>query len=264
MVPPTPSASTDSWLKVIAFGCTHMPISDPKTVAWRSAQVEEYQPEVIVHLGDWLDADAASRWPNEHDWTLKDEYRAVADDMRHLQKLVPKAKRVWLLGNHDDNLRAPNRIPKKLREVCSWEQDPDMQAAITDGDWKIVPYSHRAMYRIGQVTFQHGAQTNLNAERDQCLLYGVQHGLHVSAHLHRPREITRVVLPGKVPLPYWYANVGCEADWSKMEYVQRASIALWGSGLMKLRINAAQRRSSFASVQWAADPGLVLYKMAHG
>ena len=246
--------------KVLAFGCTHLPVHSEQFRQWRLEKIREFKPDVVVNLGDWLDADAASRWPNEHEWTLKDEYRLLAQDANDIREAAgPDAKLVWLLGNHDDNLRAPNRIPKKLREVCSWEQDLDVHEAIRS--WRVVPYGHRQHFRIGQLTFLHGAQTNINSDRDQALLYGVQHGLTVSAHTHRPVDITRVVLPGKIPLEYYFANVGCGADWDKMEYVQRTNIATWGRAILLAEVNDKQRRSSFASKQWTAE--LIVHSRAH-
>jgi predicted phosphodiesterase len=246
------------WLKVVAFSCTHHPLADEDTTKWRLSEIKQFKPDVVVNLGDWMDADAASRWPNEHQWTLADEYRAVASDAIAVRSAAPSAKLVWLHGNHDDNLTSPNRIPIKLRDVCSWKNDKGL-AQVLKG-WTIIPYTHRSYYRIGQVTFQHGAQTNVNADRDQSLLYGVENGLWVGGHTHRPQQITRVVLPGKIPLNRYFCNVGCGMDWEKMEYVRRSNIATWGHGIVKLLVNP--RRSAFASVQWeGVDSGIKIHKM---
>jgi len=241
-------ANLEGWAKVIAWGCTHLPVHDEDTRQWRLERIRQEQPDYVINLGDWLDADGASRWPNEHEWTLADEYRWLAKDAGDIAKASPKSQKVWLLGNHDDNLRAPNRIPKKLREVCSWEQNLEVHEAIRD--WTVVPYSERHYYRLGQVTFRHGCNAGTNCDRNAALLHGVANGLVIGAHTHAPVQPTQVVLPGKIPLPYWYANVGCGADWDKMEYVSRSNIALWGHAIAVAHVNCKQRRSSFASRQW--------------
>jgi predicted phosphodiesterase len=269
----------DDWSKVLAFGCTHIPLDDKAATAWRLKQIAEYQPDYVVHLGDAMDADGASRWPNEHDWSLLDEYRLWAEDLRLMREAAGKAKVIWLLGNHDANLSAPNRIPKKLREACAWTQNQDVmkqlgghvrtveacgQKVEVYENCTVVPYGARSVYRLGQLTLQHGAQAGVNSDRNQCLLFGVEHGLYVSAHTHRPVGITQVILPGRIPQKKWYANVGCGADWDKMEYVQRSNIALWGHGLLKVRVNVAQRRNGgWATRQWEADPGVVILRTAH-
>lgn len=255
-----------NWLKVIAFGCTHHPVSDAENTEWRNRQIAEFQPDVVVHMGDWMDADAASRWPNEHEWTLQDEYDAVAADARTINRLVPDAKKVWIMGNHDDNLESPNRIPKKLRDVCSWRNYSPLLYELSS--WKIIPYGHRLKYednkwlggyRIGQVTFQHGAEAGSSADMDQAVLYGVENGLWVGSHTHRPLPVQQAIMRNKIPLRYWFCNVGCGADWDKMEYVRRSNIARWGHGLLKLHVNPA--RSAFSSRQWEGE--VVIRKMAH-
>jgi predicted MPP superfamily phosphohydrolase len=235
-----------------------LPVHDEATRQWRLDQIERFQPDYIINLGDWLDADAATRWPNEHEWTLADEYRLLAKDAREISLRAPQAQKVWLLGNHDDNLRAPNRIPKKLREVCSWEQNPDVQAAL-DG-WKTIPYSERHYFRLGHVTFRHGCSAAVNCDRNGAMLHGVVNGLTVGAHTHRPVQPTQVILPGKLPLPYWYANVGCGADWNKMEYVTRSNIALWGHAVGLIQVNL-KPRSSAVGCQWECE--IKVRKMAH-
>lgn len=246
--------------KFVAFSCTHFPVHSEEFRQWRLAKIREIRPDVVVNMGDWLDADAASRWPNEHDWTLQQEYDLAAKDARETREAAgPDARLVWLLGNHDANLEAPNRIPKKLRELCSWRQHLEMHEALKD--WTIIPYTHRSYWRLGQVTFQHGAQTNVNAERDQAILYGVPRGLYVMGHTHRPIPVSRVILPGKVPVfGLHYCNVGCGADWDRMEYISRSNIALWGRGLLVGDCNTSQRRNNWATRQWDAE--LLIHSMA--
>lgn len=163
-------------------------------------------------------------------------------------------------GNHDDNIAQPGRLPKAVRSSILARKESVLGEHTQD--WHTVPYGHDHYYRIGQITFQHGCQTNLNAERDQALLYGVPYGLHVSAHTHRPIPPTLIQLPGKVPVYGTHiCNVGTGADWEKMRYIQRSNHALWGRGVLIFQVNAKQKRAWFGSKQWDAD--LLIHSMAN-
>lgn len=247
-------------VKFLAYSCLHLPLHHEGFRQWRLEQISKHKPDVVVNLGDWHDSDYASRWADlndDHNWDSEAEFALLAKDAGETRKAAGDAKIVWVLGNHDANPAMPGRVPKKVRasvEARKWDViGPHVS------DWKIVKYAHDSFYRIGQVTFQHGCQTNVNAERDQALLYGVPYGLHISGHTHRPQPVTRIVLPGKVPIfGMHYANVGTGADWDKMRYIQRSNHALWGRGLIVGECNSA--RSWFGSKQWSAE--LIIHSMA--
>jgi hypothetical protein len=244
----------------VAFGCGHNPIQHKGFQGFRNDVLRAMDPDWVVNLGDWHDAAFASRWENEEDWDSEDEFRELANDARQINESAPNARRILLEGNHDDNVSQPGRLPKSVRKSLLARRDSVLGEHI--GDWATVPYGHDKFYRIGQITFQHGCQTNLNAERDQTLLYGVPYGLHVSAHTHRPIPPTMIVLPGKVPVyGAHFCNVGTGADWERMRYIQRSNHALWGRGVLIFEVNCKQRRSAFATRQWNAD--LLIHSMAN-
>ena len=212
----------------------------------------------MVNLGDWHDSAFASRWENEEDWDSETEFKATAEDAQQLNDAAPRAKFIYLEGNHEDNMRQPGRIPKPLRASIAERRntliDPHTQ------HWKIIPYAHDSFYRLGQITFQHGCQTNVNAERDQAILYGTPFGLHVSAHTHRPKPPTLIELPGKVPcFGAHYCNVGTGADWEQMRYIQRSNHAMWGRGLMVIEAKV-KRMDWFKKKMWNAE--LLIHSMA--
>lgn len=245
--------------KFLAFGCVHLPIQSEEFRQWRLDKIREVKPDVVINLGDWIDADGASRWENENDWTLQQEYDALGADAKDIRDAAPLARLIWVQGNHDANLEQPGRVDKRLRAACNWRKNTS--SAFIANDWKIIPYRHEALYRLGQVTFQHGAQTNVNAERDHSLAYGVPFGLHVSAHTHRPKRITPIELPGRVPVfGMQYCNVGCGADWDQMRYMDRLNKLLWGRAVLVGECNATQRRAWFGSQQWSAE--LLVHSMA--
>ena len=170
------------------------------------------------------------------------------------------AKKVFIWGNHDSNLLHENgRMLEDIRAAVTKEW-----GALRDGilkDWKIVGncYSHDSVFRLGQVTFQHGCVTgksqNLSHLHKQGVQYGVPHGLHVSAHTHSAVAVSQMQWLDQ-PMPYYVANTGTGADWEKMYYMNRASKALWSRGLVRGTVSESAVRNNdhhFASPQWTAE-----------
>ena len=58
----------------IAFSCPHVPLQCDAAIDWMLGQISDLSPDVIIHLGDGHEADSASRWPSEYDWSLEDEF----------------------------------------------------------------------------------------------------------------------------------------------------------------------------------------------
>lgn len=242
----------------LAFGCTHVPLHDHSACARLVERISQYQPHVVVHLGDLYEADSASRWPSEYDWSLADEFRAADAMLRSIRKAAPKATRVFLPGNHDDNLLALDRIPRKIRERCDWR----VRQYGSDGTWlneellthwrrpaKYMYCRRRGVWRIGQVTFSHGYEHGGNCDEYHTLLLGVPNGLYVGAHTHRPTPVTQALRTRDVPLPYWHCNVGCLRE-LKPPYVARKRTHRWGHAMVLGE--ALPVKSWRASREWGA------------
>ena len=223
-------------LVFVAFGCAHVPLTDQGAFQWLLSQIREVKPDVIVNLGDWFEADSVSRWPSEYDWSLEDEYRKGDSMMAEIRAAAPSARRIFLPGNHDDNILAQARVPIKLRSRVAW----NVPQYDSKGKWlnkELLTYwerpasyiycRRRGVWRLGQVTFSHGFESSLNADLHQSILLGVPNGLYVGAHTHKPLPVTQAVRTPSIPLPYWYANVGCLRD-LKPVYVQRKRTHGWG------------------------------------
>ena len=152
------------------LGDVHVPHHDTESLAWAIDLIEKWKPQHLIFGGDLVDANAASRWPNEYKHTLADEYKWGNQILRDLRMAAPKNRRlVWIWGNHEDNIRAPNRVPKDLRKLVEIEKHvPEYQrwagGARGSGEKRTlhVPYNRhhiKGAYRIGQVSFIHGHVT---------------------------------------------------------------------------------------------------------
>lgn len=250
--------------KFLAVSCLHAPVTDKGYWKWLLALIQDFKPDVFVNLGDWYEGKPAKRWPawSDEDWTMLDEHNAVQAQAEAINDLLPDAKKVWMYGNHDDNVfgTAPDRIQEDVRTAIRWQNQRGVSDALSS--WKVIDkYTHRTRYRLGPITFQHGCSTQGSAERDGSYLYGTPYGLYICGHTHRPVEVTQA-RERQVRLPYWYANPGCGANWDRMHYMDRLSMGLWGRGaIIGETAGADQSRTAYASKQW--DAQLLIHSMAH-
>lgn len=244
--------------RFVAFSCLHAPITHQPYFEWLIGQIEDFRPDTIVNLGDWIEAKWAKKWPkwDDEDWTIFDEFRAVATQANAITAAAPDARKVWLWGNHCSNGLGihPDRINSDLRDAVQIENFVPTATALKD--WRVIKeYSHRAKYRLGPVTCQHGCSVTRNAEKDASYLYGTPYGLYICGHTHRPVEVTRAEERG-IRLPYWYANPGTGIDVSRAHYMDRMSMARWGRGLIVGEIpesSAEQGRTAYTKKNWDAE-----------
>jgi predicted phosphodiesterase len=235
--------------KFLAFSCPHCPLEDRAAVDWMIGRIEDEKPDVIVHLGDGHEADSASKWPAENDWEIRDEWESHNGFLERVRKAYPKARRVFLPGNHDDNFAQIGRIDNRVRNALHYR---DHEPALAHWE-QPAPYVYcrrKGVFRIGQVTFAHGYECGANSDEMQSILLGVPFGLFVSGHTHRPTPLVgRARRSANVPLPYWFANAGCLRD-LKPAYMQRKRSHLWGQGVVIGE--AMPLKSPRMSRQWEA------------
>jgi len=248
--------------KFLAYGCPHEPITHKDYREWLFKNIEDYQPDYIVNLGDWFEGLGGKKWdkhPSET-WLILNEFDAVRKHAQRLNEICPNAKKVFIFGNHDSNLlHEPHRMDDETRAFVSREWFNMLE---TDLKGWIIPckqYAHNEFFRLGQITFQHGCNTGRGQANThlakQAIAYGVPYGLHVSAHTHAPAPVTQIRFLD-IHTPYWFANVGTGADWEKMHYMNRASKDLWGRGLLRgtvSRRSVDQRKAFYSSPQWQAE-----------
>lgn len=243
--------SSDTW---VAWSCPHVPLQCKDTHKRLLSRLAEIKPKHVFLLGDLLEASPASRHPNEDKWTLDEEYESAAKYLMSIMAVCgPDAHYVWTLGNHDGNILAECRIDKRIRDMVDWSRHRLLGPVAAQ--WEQIPYSHRQVYRLGPITFRHGAEHGVNADRDQAVLFGTEHGLTVGGHTHRGFDVREAMLTSKIPLRKFFMNAGCHADWDKLGYMDRKSIAMWTHGLCVGDVSSAavaQRKSRFSSPQWTA------------
>lgn len=231
-------------MKALAFGCIHHPVADPKALAFLHAQIEAFQPDVLVNLGDWYDGEGWSRWDNENPWTIIDEYRAARDHARILNSFSFIKKFVWLYGNHESNISEPGRLKKSQRAIVDWQDWSPPGGGLRDEvkDWHVIKkYGSSVRWNLGPISFVHGVKANVYSARDEARMHCVPHGLTVSAHSHRPVQVTRDSLAGNQPADLWFANVGTGIDVSKARYIQRSNYQGWGMAVCLIEVHSTDK-----------------------
>lgn len=238
-------------VKFLAFSCPHVPLQDREAVDFMLRELEAFNPDYVIHMGDGHESDAASRWPSENKWDLLAEFEQHNSFLASIREVSPDSKKVFCNGNHDDNILSEHRIPEKLRSICDFRKhEPELAY------WKQLPYvySSKGVFRIGQVSFFHGYESGVSSDEFQSYLLGLPFGLTVSGHTHRPVSVTRAMRTKAVPLPYWYANVGCLAEMD-FEYMKRKRQVMWGQAICKgeVCVQERPRRSYYYSRNWDAE-----------
>jgi len=235
--------------KFIAFSCTHCPLEDPEAIRWLHQQIEDVKPDYVIHLGDLLEADSASRFPAENPWDLKDEFDAAERMLSGIREVGgPDCTYVMLPGNHDENLLEVNRIDKRLRGLCDWRDLREMDNWVIGADYNYC--RKRGAYRLGQTVFAHGYEANASAGKFESTYFANEYGLYVHGHTHSPKPVTQVMMNHTRPLRYWYANAGTLADMDR-QYMRRKRKYLWGQACVVGETKLL--KSPRVGRQWSAE-----------
>lgn len=225
-------------ISFLAISCSHSPFEDREAIQWVCEMIKELKPDKVIHLGDLLESDAASRFPSEVNHDLKDEFVSANETLKQI-RLAGESVRDdieyhILEGNHDFNILDKNRIDKSLRTLCDWTSPRNIPEM---GFWKLSArynYSRKGgCFRVGAVTFAHGYEAGQSGDEFQSYSLGNPYGLFIGGHTHRPTEgkpVQCMRTKGRA-LPYWYLNTGCLRDLNP-HFMTRNRKDQWGQGLV--------------------------------
>ncbi len=226
--------------KIAAISCSHSPLLPKEHKSWVLNTLSSIKGLThFGHLGDVFESSCASVHPNEDTHTLEDEFSCAASFLSDIREVVgPECIRWINTGNHDDNLIAadPRRIPRALRGLTNWNRHPVYGQEFRRWAWLPYEKSSRAIMRVGQVHFWHGFDAGHSSDELEGLqmisLEGwIPHALAVRGHTHRPVPPTQAKRTAKIPLPYWYSNVGTVGP-TKPGYMKRKDSSQWGAAII--------------------------------
>lgn len=102
----------------------------------------------VVLLGDFADCYGVSAWGKDPaiEFKLIDEVNSVNEGLDELDLLFPKAKKVYLYGNHEKRLE--RFIEKKAPELFGITNIASL-FKLVERKYKIVPYGPMQLYSVG-------------------------------------------------------------------------------------------------------------------
>ena len=178
-------------LTAVVFGDTHVPYQDDGALACVEAIIRAAKPDVLIHLGDLVDASQISEkflQDPEHPSTLKQDIEIARTRLHQWARLAPKAQKFLLEGNHEDRLRrliwglqgAQRELA--LLGINGW---PDL-LQLADIGWTWIPYHEQpARGLLPKLLVKHGDVVSqwagFTAKREW-MAYGHS---GISGHTHR-------------------------------------------------------------------------------
>lgn len=148
--------------KIIVFGDIHFPFCDMNALSLAYAIVQREKPDVIVQIGDLMDMYAATKFPRSLNiMTPRAEFQLARkqseDFWKKLSDIVPNAKLIQCVGNHD--LRALARVIER------WPEGEDL---VRSGLEKLFTFENvttifnpKEELQIGDIYFIHGYRSKL-------------------------------------------------------------------------------------------------------
>lgn len=176
-------------MKVLALGDLHLPWIDWRAVDAVSRFAFDYKPDLIVQVGDFIDAQAWSRHPKNTDAPSPDaEWAMIEKAARRFNDALPSDTRLYIIeGNHDrrHKMRALEAtIPSQLvRPLSSMFPYPN---------W--VWWVQQKPLTIDGVDYVHGDELNGTAHQkaSRCGRSIVQGHLHTDAGIKYIRNFQRL------------------------------------------------------------------------
>ena len=199
-------------MKILAIGDTHFPYVDRKALDRVYDFAERKQPDIIVQMGDLYDLYNFSRYPKSLEVAsprteLRKAIAAATEMWLTLHALCPDARRVQLLGNHDDRIskqilgKAPEM--EGLLDVLDFQRIWRFEGVTTapSSDQEVV-IKHPTQ---GEIWFHHGHRSRIGDHA----IYNQANT--VTGHLHKGGAVFK----GYRDRTRWELNAGYIADQTK-------------------------------------------------
>lgn len=146
--------------KVVLLPDIHYPEHSVKCMDLVKKFIKDFKPDEIIYQGDNLDMAVISHW--NKDKKRKVELKRLREDyegfnkeiLRPIERLAPKAKMIWLEGNHENWIE---QYIDKNPEVEGMIE-PEICLDLIKRKYKIIPFNE--VYRIGKMNVIHGYYTN--------------------------------------------------------------------------------------------------------
>jgi len=191
----------------------HLPYADKRALRTAIQAMAVFQPDQVILLGDVLDCYPISfykKFPGRK--TMAQELDIGRRFLRGVSDLLPKARKRYVLGNHED--RWPNYILEKAPALFGIVQTlPELLECKASG-WEVVPYK-RSM-KVGKLHVTHELDAcGKNAVREARTNYESN---VVIGHVHGMQLFYKGNIRGKTKVA---ASFGWLGDPKKVDYKHR-------------------------------------------
>jgi len=199
--------------RILIVGDLHFPYHNQKALNWVYKVIKQVQPTQIVQIGDLYDMYWCSKFPKKFvELTPKEEfsmgYKHAEKFWKKVKTIVPKARCLQILGNHDD--RPMKRIIERFPEFESLVNLSNMYSF--PGVKVVLNSKQETILRVNKtdVMFHHGYLSQLG----QHMLYNQMRV--VVGHSHKGGVLYR----GRDTDIIWELNVGFlgDADAGPLQY----------------------------------------------
>lgn len=257
---PRPSSKPKKWTTAVVYGDSHAPFTDPAAMAVVHSVIKDARPDVIVNVGDLVDAWQISRFdkdPARVD-SLQDNIDEARIHLHQIAQIAPNARRVWLEGNHETRLtraimglEGAQREFGKLRAFQAAMTWPSLMQNESIG-WEFIPERQQSRTEVlPKIITKHGSVVRKwsgQSGKGEWEKYGRS---GVSGHTHRLGWFVHRDHNGNAS----WAESGCtclleapygiDFDWQQglIVYTWNESKALMNTEFVSIRDGAAMWRS---------------------
>lgn len=190
--------------RVLTLPDIHFPLHDRASLNAVESFMADFRPDVLIYLGDQLQMDPVSHWLKDKRGILEGQ-RLIADYAgfnqvldRHVS-MVPNAKVIFFLGNHEDWVRQYIELHPEVEGMLEVEHG----LRLRERGFTVVPCGQA--YRIGKLWYMHGHITTDHHSKGTVLAYrrNIRYG-----HVHDIQYYT-AVSPLDVADKISAGSVGC-------------------------------------------------------
>jgi hypothetical protein len=269
-MPPRPFATTPQqtttpkrgkFRRAVLLGDIHFPFQDDAALAVARGIIGDVKPDVIVDMGDTLDAYTISRYSKDPNrlHTLQDEIDKVKNYLYGIREIAPQAECTLLDSNHFERLSAvihglegPARELARLtkfREVMNW---PALLGLAEIG-WRWIPQHQQAHTRIvPKMILKHGTIVRKGSAMSARGEYERYNRSGASGHTHRLGQYYHRDVDGGMV----WVETGCLCDMNP-SYIADGH-ADWQQGVTIVTYGEDGKR--YAVQQVYIENGLAIYE----
>ena len=156
--------------RVLVLPDIHFPLHDVYSLGAVESFMDDFRPTHLIYLGDQLQMDSVSHWLKDKRGALEGQ-RLLADYAgfnqildRHVS-MVPDAKVILFLGNHEDWVRQYIDVHPEVEGMLEVEHG----LRLRERGFTVVPLGQA--YRIGKLWYMHGHITTDHHSKATVLAY---------------------------------------------------------------------------------------------